>query len=120
MVNINSSIAFVFALIILWSGFSALNYFAIKYRMKKKQRKQAILFQFPWYKKIFFLGLGDQSWKSITILSFCINVLFVILFGAAIWNIIDVNMITSYMIRFGGFILLMLILVRNFIVYRKI
>ena len=121
MVNINSSIAFIFAAIIIWLGSSWIAYLAIKHRWKKKQREEDPFFQLPLYKKIFFLGRVEEiSLKPIIILSFGVNLLFLILFGAALWNIIDINIITSYIIRFGGILFLILILVRHFVVYKKI
>ena len=117
MVNINSTIAFIWAVIILWLVFSWIAYLAIKHRLKKKQREQESFFQLPLYKKIFLCGLEEMS---INILSFCINLLFPALLGAAIWNIVDVNIITSYIIIFGGLVFLILILARQFAVYKKI
>ena len=117
MVNANSLIAFIVAVIVLWAGGSWMVYLAIKHRLKKKQKTEVPFYQFPFYKKIFFLGLGE---KSITILSFCINLLFLILLGAAIWNLIAVNIITSYIVRIGGLVFLILILIRQFLVYKKI
>lgn len=119
MVNISSSIAFIFAVIIIWTGSLLITYLAIKHRLKK-QKEQEPFFQLPLYKKIFFLGFEEKALRLITILSFCINLLFIILFVAAFWNIIDANITTSYIIRFGGLIFLVLVLLRQFSVYKKI
>ena len=121
MVDISSSIAFVVALVIFWLGGSYAAYLAVKYRIEQKQREQEPFFQLPLYKKLFFLGkFKEKSLKIITILSFCINFLFLILFGVTLWNIIDVNFITSYIIKFGGVTFLILVLVRHFVLYKKI
>ena len=117
MVNESSSIAFIVAVMVLWIGGSCMVYFAIKHGLKKKQKAEVPFYQFPFYKKIFFLGLGE---KSITILSFFINILFLILLGTAIWNLMDINIITSYIIRIGGLVFLIFILIRQFLVYKKI
>lgn len=121
MVNISSSIAFVVALVIFGLGGSCVAYLAVKHGIEQKQREQEPFFQLPLYKKLFFLGkFKEKSLKIITILSFCINFLLLILFGVTLWNIIDVNIITSYIIRFGGVAFLILVLVRQFVLYKKI
>jgi hypothetical protein len=94
---------------------------AIKYN-ESKRSKATIVDEYPYFKysvlkKVFFVGLNGKLPISLIILSYIINILFILMCLVFLWNIISINIIASYFLKIGGVIFLILNLIRLFIVY---
>ncbi len=98
MLNFVDTLCIVIFFPIVWGLFTGLLMIHIRLDAKKKWHKNEKMypyFHYPFYKKIFLLGLNGAVNKLVVIATFIFNISIIILIIDGIWHLIAPNIITS-------------------------
>ncbi len=102
MINFIDTLIIVIVLSLVWLLYTWLIMFHIKYTAKKKlnKNKEAYsYFHYPFYKKLFLLGLKGCLSTSIVISTFILNISVLLLLSLGIWHLISPNIYLAYCLR---------------------
>ena len=121
MLSTSMSLLGIVTCFVVWLIFTILIMIQINYGPSAKAKKKIVeeyeYFNYPIYKKFFLAGLRGIVPIVVIIITWIINILLLCLFVAFLWNILNTNIVASYCLRVGGFILLILNIIRLFIMY---
>ncbi len=87
---------------LVWVAYSGIIMVHIRLEAKKKWKKneeQFPYFHYPFYKKLFLLGLKGCINTSIVVVSFILNISVLLILCLGIWHLIVPNIYLSYCLR---------------------
>ena len=112
--NIFEEIIVLIKMVLFWLFISALIMGDIRYRAKKKwhkNEKKYPYFHYPFYKKLFLLGLNGALSKVVVVMRFLLNITVILITVLTVLYLALPLLIISYIIRalYGVYILALLL-----------
>lgn len=102
MISFIDTLISVIIFVLVWALYSCIIMFHIRYTAKKEYKKNEIsfpYFHYPFYKKLFLLGLKGALNPVIVVFTFILNISTLLLLIFGIWQLILPNIYVSYIFR---------------------